>query len=82
MPAVLMKGTAVEEVPSLMRYRTTVITVTQVGSWGDVCPQPASSGVRVQRHLADLRGTTGAFGIGSKTNDQAFAATQHREAPS
>jgi len=65
-----------------MSYRSRVITGTQVGSRGDVCPQPAMSAARIQRHPGDLTGTTGAFGTGSKWNYLAFAATQHREAPS
>jgi len=63
-------------------YRTRVMTGTQVGSRGDVCPEIATSGARIQRHLVDPTGRTGVFGAGSKWNELAFAATQHREAPS
>jgi hypothetical protein len=47
-----------------------------------VCPQIATSGASIQRHLVDPTGRTGVFvGAESKSNDLAFAATQHREAP-
>ena len=63
-------------------YRTRVMTGTQVGSRGDVCPQIATSGASIQRHLVDPTGRTGVFvGAENKSNDLAFAATQHREAP-
>jgi len=63
-------------------YRTRVMTGTQVGSRGDVCPQLATSGAQIQRHLVDPKGKTGVFRTGSTSNHLAFAATQHREAPS
>jgi hypothetical protein len=63
-------------------YRTRVMTGTQVVSRGDVCPQLATSGARIQQHVFDLyKSRTGVFGAGSRTNHLAFAATQHREAP-
>jgi hypothetical protein len=49
---------------------------------GDVCPLPETSGARTQRQRIDLSSRTGVFGTVGKTNHPAFAATQHREAPS
>jgi len=66
----------------LSSYRYTVIAWAQVGSMGDVCPLPETSGARTQRQRIDLSSRTGVFGTVGKTNHPAFAATQHREAPS
>src|SRR6266508_856213 len=70
-----------QEVPSLMSYRSRVITGTQVGSRGDVCPQPAMSAARIQRHPGDLTGTTGAFGTGSKWSDPTMQTLEHYVPP-
>jgi hypothetical protein len=65
----------------VLSYRITVMTGAQIGSRGDVCPQPVANGAHVQRPTVDLTRRTDAFGIRNKWNHPAFAARQHREAP-